>query len=255
VISRGHFRAYSAGSHPSGKPNPFALDQIGRAGLPPAGLRSKAWDEFAQPGAPKMDFVFTVCDNAANEVCPVWPGQPMSAQALVTGLPVDASGLTPALFARFPDAAAMSEADPAEVEELIRATGFFRAKARSLIGMSRAVVDRFGGEVPGRMEDLVTLPGVGRKTANVLLGQWFGVPGIAVDTHVLRLAARLGLTTETDPVRVERDLMGLWPQRLWSDSGMRLIYHGRRVCFARRPSCAECVLAGFCPSATVRPAR
>jgi len=160
--------------------------------------------------------------------------------------------VTPALFARFPDAPSMAAADPAEVEELIHRTGFFRAKAKSLIGMASAVTDRFGGEVPGRMEDLVTLPGVGRKTANVLLGHWFGVPGIAVDTHVLRLSKRLGLTDQTDPVRVERDLMGLLPRREWADTGMRLIYHGRRVCFARTPRCGECVLAGFCPSSSLR---
>lgn len=160
--------------------------------------------------------------------------------------------VTPALFARFPDARSMADADPAELEELIRRTGFFRAKAKSLIGMARAVTDRFGGEVPGRMEDLVTLPGVGRKTANVLLGHWFGVPGIAVDTHVLRLSKRLGLSDETDPVRVERDLMGLLPRRVWADTGMRLIYHGRRVCFARKPDCGGCVLAGFCPSSVLR---
>jgi endonuclease III len=163
--------------------------------------------------------------------------------------------VTPALFARYPDAAAMAAADPEELEGLIRPTGFFRAKARSLIGMSRAVVDRFGGRVPGRMEDLVTLPGVGRKTANVILGHWFGVPGVAVDTHVLRLAARLGLTTEDDPVRVEHDLRGLWRRRDWTDASMRLIFHGRRVCVARNPRCPLCVLNDVCPSSRTRPGR
>jgi endonuclease-3 len=157
--------------------------------------------------------------------------------------------VTPALFARFPDARALAAADPAEVEELVRPTGFFRAKARSLVGMARALVERFGGEVPGTMEELVTLPGVGRKTANVVLGHWFGVPGVVVDTHVLRLARRLGLTEETDPVRVERDLMRLWRKRDWTDTSMRLIYHGRRVCLARRPRCEACILADVCPSA------
>ncbi|MFN8108457.1 MAG: endonuclease III [Thermoleophilia bacterium] len=161
--------------------------------------------------------------------------------------------VTPALFAAYPDAAAMADADPAVLEELVHPTGFFRAKARSLIGMSRAVTHHHDGEVPGRMADLVRLPGVGRKTANVVLGQWFGVPGIAVDTHVLRLSARLGLSEATDPVGVERDLMRLWPRRVWSDGGLRMIFHGRRVCTARRPACHRCVLAGFCPSATVRP--
>ncbi len=161
--------------------------------------------------------------------------------------------VTPILFARFPDAESMARADAAEVEEIIHPTGFFRAKAKSLIGMSRAVVQRFGGEIPGRMEDLVTLPGVGRKTANVTLGHWLGVPGVVVDTHVLRLSRLLGLTDATDPNRVERDLMAIWPRRAWSDTTMRLIYHGRRVCIARRPKCGECVLADICPSAHLGP--
>ena len=161
--------------------------------------------------------------------------------------------VTPILFARFPDAPSMAVAEPAEVEEIIRPTGFFRAKTTSLTGMSQAVVDRFGGEIPGRMEDLVTLPGVGRKTANVILGHWFGVPGVVVDTHVLRLSRLLGLTDATDPERVERDLMAIWPRRAWSDTTMRLIYHGRRICIARRPKCWECVLADICPSARPGP--
>lgn len=158
--------------------------------------------------------------------------------------------VTPALFAYAPDAATMAAADPAEIERLIYSTGFFRAKARNLIGMAQAVVARFGGEVPDRMEDLVTLPGVGRKTANVILGHGFGTPGIAVDTHVLRLARRLGLTESTDPVRVERDLAALWPRREWSEASMRLIYHGRRVCTARAPHCGACIFAEWCPSRT-----
>lgn len=160
--------------------------------------------------------------------------------------------VTPALFARYPDAESMAAADPAEVEAIIFPTGFFRAKTKSLIGMARAVVGRHGGEIPGRMDELVTLPGVGRKTANVLLGHWFGVPGVVVDTHVGRLARLLGLTVESDPVKVERDLMAIWPRRAWSDTTMRMIYHGRRVCVARRPRCGACVMADFCPSA--RPA-
>jgi endonuclease-3 len=156
--------------------------------------------------------------------------------------------VTPALFARFPDAASMAQARLADLEELIHSTGFFRAKARSLRGMAQAVTERFGGELPGTMNELVTLPGVGRKTANVILGHWFDVPGVVVDTHVLRLSRLLGLTTETDPVRVERDLMAIWPRRVWSDTTMRMIYHGRKVCIARRPRCGECVMADFCPS-------
>jgi endonuclease III len=158
--------------------------------------------------------------------------------------------VTPALFARFPDAEAMAVADVAEVEDLIHSTGFFRAKTQSLIGMATAVVERFGGELPSRMEDLVTLPGVGRKTANVILGHAFDVPGIPVDTHVLRLSTRLGLTNETDPVKVEAALGKLWPRSMWTDTAIRLIFHGRLVCVARKPRCTDCVLADFCPSAT-----
>lgn len=157
--------------------------------------------------------------------------------------------VTPALFERFPDAAALAVADPAEVEVLIHQTGFFRAKARSLIGMAQAVVERHQGEIPSTMGELTALPGVGRKTANVILGHWFGVPGVVVDTHVLRLARRLGLTEHDDPVRVERDLMAIWPRRDWAPTTMRLIYHGRAVCVARRPRCEICVLADICPSA------
>ena len=157
--------------------------------------------------------------------------------------------VTPALFARYPDAATMARAPLRDLEELIHSTGFFRAKAKSLRGMAQAVTERFGGELPGTMKELVTLPGVGRKTANVILGHWFGVPGVVVDTHVLRLSRLLGLTIEKDPVKVERDLMALWPRRAWSETTMRMIYHGRKVCLARRPRCGECVMADFCPSA------
>ena len=166
--------------------------------------------------------------------------------------------VTPALFARYPDARAMAAASAEELEPLIRPTGLFRAKARSLAGLSAALVERHGGEVPGAMAELVRLPGVGRKTASVVLGHWFGVPAIPVDTHVLRVARRLGLTAADDPEGVERDLAALWPRREWTDGALRLILHGRRVCVARRPRCEACVLAGFCPSAPVvlsRPGR
>lgn len=161
------------------------------------------------------------------------------------------NSVTPALFARYPDAAALAAADPEELQDLIRPTGFFNAKARSLIGMASALVERFGGEVPDRMADLVTLPGVGRKTANVVLSVGFGLPGLPVDTHVGRLSRRLGLTTETDPVKVETDLNALVPARERGALSLRLILHGRRVCQARRPRCDACVLAGFCPKVGV----
>lgn len=156
--------------------------------------------------------------------------------------------VTPALFARYPTPAAMAAADIGELEEVIRPTGFFHAKATSLIGMATAVQERFGGEVPGTMEELVTLPGVGRKTASVILGHWFDEPAIAVDTHVLRLSKRLGLSDNDDPVKVEADLKEVWPRDMWADTGLRLIMHGREICTARRPKCDECPLWNACVS-------
>ncbi len=156
--------------------------------------------------------------------------------------------VTPGLFARYPDAVALAGADPETVEALIRPTGFYRAKTRHLLGMARRVVEGFGGEIPSRMEDLVTLPGVGRKTANVVRSVGFGLPGLPVDTHVGRLARRLGLTTATDPVRVEEDLGRLVPPRERGVFSLRLIEHGRAVCRARRPACDQCVLSDVCPS-------
>lgn len=157
--------------------------------------------------------------------------------------------VTPALFAAYPTPADLASADPARVEALIHPTGFFRAKTRSLIGMARAVEERYGGQIPSDLDDLVTLPGVGRKTANVVRSVGFGLPGLPVDTHVGRLARRIGLTTETDPVAVERDLNALVPPEERGRFSLRLIEHGRRVCVARRPRCEACVLASFCPSA------
>jgi endonuclease-3 len=159
--------------------------------------------------------------------------------------------VTPALFKRYADARAFSEADPGELEKMIQPTGFFRAKTRSIIGCTTALVDRFDGEVPHRMEDLVTLPGVGRKTANVVLGVAFGLPGFAVDTHVTRLTGRLGLTRQKDPVKIEAEVTRMLPPEQWSDFGLRLILHGRQVCAARKPNCPACVLNDFCPSSSV----
>ncbi len=158
---------------------------------------------------------------------------------------------TPALFKRYPDARALAEADPAEVEKMIQATGFFRAKTKSIIGCCQALLERFDGEVPPRMEDLVTLPGVGRKTANVVLGVAFALPGLAVDTHVTRLSGRLGLTRQKDPVKIEAEVCRMLPPQKWSDFGLRLIMHGRRVCNARKPDCPACVLNDFCPSSSI----
>lgn len=159
--------------------------------------------------------------------------------------------VTPVLFARYPTPYALARAEPTAVEEIIRSTGFYRNKAKSLIGMANAVVDRFDGEVPKAMEDWVTVPGVGRKTANVVRSVAQGLPGLPVDTHVLRLSQRLGLTAETDPVKVERVLGKAIPAAGRGQFSLRLILHGRRVCTARRPACERCPLADFCPSAGV----
>jgi len=156
--------------------------------------------------------------------------------------------VTPALFARFPDATALATGAQDELEELIRPTGFFRNKAKALLGMARAVVERHDGEIPAAMDALTALPGVGRKTANVILGTAFGIAsGVVVDTHVTRLAGRLGLSRHTDPVRIEVDLMELFPAGSWVALGHRLILHGRRICQARKPACESCPLAAICP--------
>ncbi len=155
---------------------------------------------------------------------------------------------TPALFARYPTAEDLAAANPETVEAILKPTGFYRAKTKAVIGLSAAVADRFGGQVPRRMKDLVTLPGVGRKTANVVLGNAFGVPGITVDTHFGRLARRFGWTTATEPDRVEADVGSLFPRSEWTVLSHRLIWHGRRVCLARRPACGACALARLCPS-------
>jgi endonuclease-3 len=158
--------------------------------------------------------------------------------------------VTPALFARFPDAAAMAKAPMSELEELIRSTGFYHNKAKSILGASRMLMDRYGGAVPRTMDELLHLPGVARKTANVILGTAFDKnEGIAVDTHVMRLMGRWKLTKHDDPVKIERDLCALLPRDRWTRVGHQIIWHGRRVCDARVPRCGECTLAPWCPSA------
>jgi endonuclease-3 len=156
--------------------------------------------------------------------------------------------VTPVVFGRYPDAAALAAADRAELEELIKPTGFFRAKSDSLIKLGSALVERFDGDVPPRLADLVTLPGVGRKTANVVLGNAFGIPGITVDTHVGRLSRRFGWTTQHDPEKVEADIAALFPKRGWTQLCQNMIWHGRRCCHARNPACGACPVARWCPS-------
>ncbi|MGZ8398409.1 MAG: endonuclease III [Gemmatimonadales bacterium] len=160
--------------------------------------------------------------------------------------------VTPALFARYPTPSELARAEPADVEEIIKSTGFFRNKTKSLIGMAQAVVADHGGEVPRTMEALRQLPGVGRKTANVVLSNAYGTnEGVTVDTHVTRLSGLLGLTRDTDPVKIEEQLMRLYPREDWGILSHLLIFHGRQVCIARRPKCGECVLARLCPSSLV----
>jgi endonuclease-3 len=156
--------------------------------------------------------------------------------------------VTPELFRRYPTAKDYAEADRADLEELIKSTGFFRNKTTSLIGLGQALVERHNGEVPGRLADLVKLPGIGRKTANVILGNAFGVPGLTVDTHFGRLVRRLDWTQETDPVKVEYAVMDLIPKKEWTLLSHHLIWHGRRCCYARKPDCAHCGIAKWCPS-------
>jgi endonuclease-3 len=161
--------------------------------------------------------------------------------------------ITPELFRRYPTAAELAAADPAVVETLIKPTGFFRAKTRSIIAASRKLMELFDGVVPGNIDDLVKLPGIGRKTANVILGVGFDVPGFAVDTHVKRLTNRLKITSSRDPVKIERQVCSTVPKEEWTGLSLRLILHGRRICLARSPRCEQCLLNDFCPSSTTRP--
>ncbi len=174
----------------------------------------------------------------------------LSAQSTDVGV----NRVTPGLFREYPDARAMATADRRHVEELIVKTGFFRQKTKSLIGAAQKIVEDYGGEVPSEMEALVKIPGVGRKTANVILGHIHGKPGFVVDTHVRRLAYRLGFTKRTDPAKIEIDMQKILPANDWTPFSMRLILHGRRVCIARKPACEVCAVARVCPKIGVRTA-
>ncbi|HEY9776062.1 MAG TPA: endonuclease III [Planktothrix sp.] len=171
----------------------------------------------------------------------------LSAQTTDTGV----NRCTPKLFQRFPDAKALAEADIEEVKEIIRPTGFFNAKATNIQRCAQALVERFGGEVPKNVEDLQSLPGVGKKTANVVLGVAYGEPAWTVDTHVQRLVKRLGLTDETDPLKIEFALQKIFPKQDWSQYSITIIWHGRRICFARKPDCGQCPINHLCPSSQV----
>ncbi len=191
----------------------------------------------------------TIYPDAACELDFVNPFQLLVATVLsAQTTDIRVNQVTPLLFERYPDAEALAAASLADVEEIVRPTGFYRNKATAIVGLSIELIERFDGKVPRRMEDLITLPGVGRKTANVVLGNVFDVPGITVDTHVGRLARRFGWTESKDPVQVEADIGDLIERREWTMVSHRLIFHGRRVCFARRPACGACPLAPLCPS-------
>ena len=191
--------------------------------------------------------------SAASELVHTNPFQMLIA-TILSAQTTDRSvnSVTPALFNAYPDPAALAHADPGKVEGLIKPTGFFHVKAKTIIACSKALVERFGGEVPPRMDDLVTLPGVGRKTANVVLGVAFGIPGFAVDTHVTRLSRLLRLTKNIDPVKIEADVTRMVPAQEWTGLSLRLILHGRRICVARAPRCPDCVMNDFCPSSSIR---
>lgn len=157
--------------------------------------------------------------------------------------------VTPHLFKKFPDAKRLADADPAEVEEIIRSTGFYKNKAKNIIGAAKEIMERFEGKVPKNMDDLYGLPGVGRKTANVILGNAYSIPAIPVDTHMIRVNNRLQITKNSDPVKIEYDLMPLVPEKDWTDYSHLIIWHGRRRCSARKPDCAGCEIQELCPSA------
>ena len=192
----------------------------------------------------KKDYPVAVCELTHESPFQLLAATILSAQC--TDARVNMT--TPALFAAYPTAQALAVADISHVEQLVKSTGFYASKAKNLIGMANAVMTRFGGDVPTAIEDLVTLPGVGRKTANVVRSVVFDLPGLPVDTHVLRLSKRLGLTRNDDPVKVEHELNALLPPAEWGEFSLRLILHGRRVCDARKPLCGECRLAAVCPS-------
>ena len=194
-----------------------------------------------------------VYPGTAQELCELDHTSPfqLAVATILSAQTTDArvNTVTPVLFAKWPDAKALAEADIAELEEVLHPTGFFRQKAKSVQGMARILLEEHDGEVPTELADLVKLPGIGRKTANVIRSVAYGLPGLPVDTHVLRLSVRLGLTDETDPVKVEHALGALLPPKEWGLFSERVILHGRRICDARQPNCEECVLNDFCPAA------
>ena len=195
----------------------------------------------------KREYPVAICELTHESAFQLLAATILSAQCT----DVRVNMVTPALFDSYPTPAKLATADVAHVEQLVRSTGFYQTKAKNLVGMANQVMSRFGGEVPREIEDLITLPGVGRKTANVLRSVVFKLPGLPVDTHVGRLSRRLGLTKLEDPVKVEYELNAMLPPTEWGEFSLRLILHGRRVCDAKKPNCAECLLEKLCPSSNL----
>ena len=195
----------------------------------------------------KREYPVAICELTHESAFQLLAATILSAQCT----DVRVNMVTPALFDAYPTPTKLSTADVAHVEQLVRSTGFYQTKAKNLVGMANQVMSRFGGEVPREIEDLITLPGVGRKTANVLRSVVFKLPGLPVDTHVGRLSRRLGLTKLEDPVKVEYELNAMLPPPEWGEFSLRLILHGRRVCDAKKPNCAECLLEKLCPSSNL----
>ena len=195
----------------------------------------------------KREYPVAICELTHESAFQLLAATILSAQCT----DVRVNMVTPALFDAYPTPAKLAVADLSHVEQLVRSTGFYQTKAKNLIGMASQVMSRFGGEVPREIEDLTSLPGVGRKTANVLRSVVFGLPGLPVDTHVGRLSRRIGLTKLEDPVKVEYELNAMLPPAEWGEFSLRLILHGRRVCDARKPKCEECLLEALCPSSVL----
>jgi endonuclease-3 len=227
----------------------------GRPEAPDVSVTVNSLDLMAKPRTPKgraVEVARRLSEAYPEAICELDHRDPFEllVATILSAQSTDArvNMVTPALFERYPTPADLAAANPRDVEEIIRSTGFYQNKTKSLLGMAQALIERFDGQVPTTLDDLVTLPGVGRKTGNVVRSVAFGLPGLPVDTHVLRLSRRLGISELDDPVKMELELDSYLPPREWGPFSLRMILHGRRVCDAKRPKCAECVLEDICPS-------
>ncbi|MEY2581422.1 MAG: endonuclease [Ilumatobacteraceae bacterium] len=227
----------------------------GRPEAPDVSVTVNSLDLMAKPRTPKgraVEVARRLSEAYPEAICELDHRDPFEllVATILSAQSTDArvNMVTPALFERYPTPADLAAANPRDVEEIIRSTGFYQNKTKSLLGMAQALIERFDGQVPTTLDDLVTLPGVGRKTGNVVRSVAFGLPGLPVDTHVLRLSRRLGISELDDPIKMELELDSYLPPREWGPFSLRMILHGRRVCDAKRPKCAECVLEDICPS-------